>query len=132
MNLSDHADPLDTELIGWLTTVSPESQPQSSAVWFLREGDELIVYSRPNATRLINLAGNERIAFNLRGDQQGDVIVTMEGRARVVDGPAAHEIPAYLEKYGDEIIRLGWSHPEFGHLYSTRLSLEIDRVRAWG
>lgn len=123
---------LDTDLIGWLTTVSPHGQPQTSAIWFLRDGDDLLVYSRADATRLTNLTKNDRVAFNLRGDHPGDTVLTMEGRAHVEeDAPMAHEVPAYLEKYGDEIIRLGWSHPEFGHLYSVRLRIRIERIRSW-
>ena len=32
---------LETELMGWVTTVSPDGQPRSSPIWFLwRDGDE--------------------------------------------------------------------------------------------
>ena len=47
---------LDRELVGWLTTVSGAGGPQSSAVWFLREGDSILLYSSSTATRLGNLA----------------------------------------------------------------------------
>ena len=42
---------LDQDLVGWLTTVNAQHQPQSSAIWFLRDGDDIIVDSRPGATR---------------------------------------------------------------------------------
>jgi hypothetical protein len=43
---------LDQENVGWLTTVSSEGQPQSSVVWFLRVGDDLLIYSQANAAKL--------------------------------------------------------------------------------
>ena len=43
---------LEDDLIGWLTTVTKSGQPQSSVVWFLREGDDLVVYSKPDATKM--------------------------------------------------------------------------------
>jgi PPOX class probable F420-dependent enzyme len=75
------AGQLDEELVGWFTTVSPSGQPQSSAVWFLRDGDSLLMYSSDKATRLANIDENPRVAFNLRADARGDVIVTLEGVA---------------------------------------------------
>ena len=51
----------------------------NSAVWFIREDDDLVVYSSPTASRMANLAINPRAAFNLRGDFRGDTIVTLEG-----------------------------------------------------
>jgi hypothetical protein len=34
---------LETEPMGWVTTVSPDGQPRSSPIWFLwRDGDEVL------------------------------------------------------------------------------------------
>ena len=84
--LGDHPDVLSKlrdELVGWLTTVDEAGQPQASPVWHVTDGDDLIVFSRVNARRLSNLRSNPKVAYNLRGDERGDVIVTMEGMARV-------------------------------------------------
>jgi PPOX class probable F420-dependent enzyme len=122
---------LDDDLIGWLTSVSPEGQPQSSPVWFLRDGADLLVYNLTTAKRLRNLRKNPRIAFNLRGDPEGDEVVALEGKATVEDGaPLAHEVPEYLAKYASQIKRLGWTPKEFAEGYPVRLRLDIDRVRA--
>ena len=78
---------LDDELVGWLTTVSPDGQPQSSVVWFLRDGDDLLVYSKPDAGKLRNIVANPNVAFNLRGDELGDSMATFEATASMVDSP---------------------------------------------
>jgi PPOX class probable F420-dependent enzyme len=123
---------LDAALVGWLTTVDPEGQPQASAVWHIVDGDDLIVYSRPDATRLVNLASNPRVAYNLPGDPGGDHVLTMEGRARVDSSlPATVDNAAYMAKYGAEIIRIGWTHEGFSSDFSTPLRIEIERIRAW-
>ncbi len=123
---------LDGELVGWFTTVTPNGRPQSSAVWFLREGDTLLMYSSDQATRLRNLAVNDRIAFNLRGDARGDAIVTLEGVAGVDEHapPAAANEP-YLAKYAGEIARLGWTPDSFAEDFSTAVRIRITRVRSW-
>ncbi len=123
---------LDEELVGWLTTVTSENRPQSSVVWFLRDGDDLLIYSQAKARKLINIESNPRVAFNLRGDPTGDRIATFEAVASVDRSPTpAHEVPAYLAKYEGEIIRLGWTPPEFASGYPVLIRLQIDRVRSW-
>ena len=126
------AGQLDEVLVGWLTTVSPSGQPQTSAVWFLREGDSLLMYSSDQATRLTNIDRNPRVSFNLRGDDRGDVIVTLEGAAG--RDPAAlppGEHPGYLDKYESEIERLGWTPATFSRDFGTAVRIELRRLRAW-
>lgn len=122
---------LDSDEIGWLTTVTASGLPQSSAVWFVREGDSLVVYSKPAAGKLSNLASNARIAFNLRGDEKGDSVVTMEGTAVIDEEARAPKDHAdYLVKYATEIARLGWTPESFGDDYSVPLRITITRLRA--
>ncbi|MGH8950248.1 MAG: pyridoxamine 5'-phosphate oxidase family protein [Acidimicrobiia bacterium] len=126
------AQELDNELVGWLTTVSPSGQPQTSAVWFLRVGDDLCIYSQARTKKLDNLVANPKAAFNLRGDPEGDRIVTIEAKASIDRSPTpAHEDPPYLAKYEGEITRLGWTPPEFAEDYSVLIRLVIDRIRSW-
>jgi PPOX class probable F420-dependent enzyme len=123
---------LDAELVGWLTTVSLTGQPQSSVVWFLRDGDDVLIYSQAKAKKLDNIVANPKVAFNLRGDPEGDRIATIEGTASIDRSPTpAHEVLPYLAKYEGEIIRLGWTTPEFAVDYSVLIRLTIDRIRSW-
>jgi len=126
------ADRLDEEVVAWLTTVRPDGQPQSSIVWFLRDGDDLLIYSQENAGKLRNIAANPKVAFNLRSDEHGDFVVTIEATATVDHSPTpAHEVPAYLAKYEAEIARLGWAPPEFAAGYPVLIKLTIDRLRTF-
>jgi hypothetical protein len=34
---------LDRDMIGWLTTVTPDGQPQTFPIWFLWEAGEVLV-----------------------------------------------------------------------------------------
>jgi PPOX class probable F420-dependent enzyme len=131
-NRPELAGRLDEDLVGWLTTVTPSGQPQSSVVWFLRAGDELLIYSKPHATKLANIASNPKVAFNLRGDLEGDIVATFEATATIVDEPTPpHEDPTYLAKYRSQIERLGWTPAQFASEYATLIRLSLDRIRAW-
>lgn len=121
-----------TDLVGWLTTVAPHGQPQSSIVWHVVDGDDLVIYSRPDATRLVNLAANPLVAYNLRGDRRGDHVVTMEGRAMVDESlPTPLRNPAYMEKYRAEIRRLGWTPEWYDAHFSTPIRFVVTRIRSW-
>ena len=123
---------LDEDLVGWLTTVTDSGQPQSSVVWFLRDGEDLLVYSKPDATKMRNISLNEKVAFNLRTDEMGDSITTFEGTAVVVDSPTPpHQHPAYFGKYREQISRLGWTPEQFADEYSTLIRITVRRIRSW-
>jgi PPOX class probable F420-dependent enzyme len=131
-NRPELAGRLDEDLVGWLTTVTPSGQPQSSVVWYLRDGEDLLIYSKPDATKLANIAANPKVAFNLRGDLEGDIMATFEATATIVANPTPpHEDAAYLGKYRGQIERLGWTLEQFANDYSALIRLRIDRTRAW-
>jgi PPOX class probable F420-dependent enzyme len=130
------AERLGRDMIGWLTTVSPEGQPQASPVWFVweeggQEG-EILVFSQPRARRLVNLRSNPHVAFNLESENDGGHVVSLEGEARVVPGaPLVQELPAYVAKYGRAIAAMGSTPEGMGADYSAAVRIRITRVRSW-
>jgi PPOX class probable F420-dependent enzyme len=124
---------IDRALIGFLTAVNDAGQPQASPVWFLRDGDDVIVYNKPVAKRLESIASNPRVAFSLRGDREGHAGVTLEGMAVVEESlPPAHLFPGYVDKYASEIANLGWTPESFAADYSVGVRVSVTRVRAFG
>jgi len=118
---------LSEELIGWLVTVSPRGQPQPSPVWFLWEGESILVYSRPGKPKLRNIASNPRVALHLDSDGTGGNILVLTGRARQSDDPPASEVPEYVAKYRARIERNGWTPESFAADYSVPLRIDIQR-----
>ena len=102
-------------------------------MWFIRERNDLVVYSKPTATRMANLASNRRIAFNLRADPQGDTVVTIEGTVAVdLTVPPPSQNGPYRAKYAAEIARLFGSEAAYDAEFSTPLRITVNRVRHWG
>ncbi len=127
------AKALDSAIIGFLTAVNGRGQPQTSPVWYIRDGEDLVVYNRPTAARLRSIVGNNRVAFNLRADRRAMSGISLEGTA-VVDSdlPSAVDFPGYVDRYGEEIARLGWTPESFSTDYSVGLRITVTRVRNWG
>jgi len=124
---------LGTDMVGWLTTVTPDGQPQTFPIWFLWEDGEALIYSDRRAKRNVNIAANPRVSLHLNDDGGGGDIVVLEGEARV--DPAAPPLtdnPAYLAKYGAWIRDQLGSAEEMATVYTVPLRIRPTRGRAFG
>jgi PPOX class probable F420-dependent enzyme len=121
---------LETELIVWLTTVSPAGQPQSSPVWFLWDDGEFLVYSLAVTPRIRNIRANRRVSLNLNSDATASDVVTVEGEARIVpDAPLPSGVPALIDKYRHLIEEYGWTVDEYAADYPTAIRIRPTRFR---
>jgi PPOX class probable F420-dependent enzyme len=89
---------LREETIAWLTTVRSDGQPQSVPVWFLWDGESVLIYSRPDRQKPRTIRRNSVVGLNLNSNARGDV-VRVEGTAVIVDdAPPANEVGEYVLK----------------------------------
>src|SRR4249919_594020 len=121
---------LGSELIGWLTTTNPDGQPQSSPIWFLWMGDEVLIYSGKRAPRNGNVPDRPLVSFNLNTDAVGGDVATMEGEASIdpYDVPA-HENPPYIAKYRGLLDEYGWTAEYFAGEYPVAIRIRPTRWR---
>ncbi|HEX6208619.1 MAG TPA: TIGR03667 family PPOX class F420-dependent oxidoreductase [Actinomycetota bacterium] len=132
LDLEGIAGKLQDEVVVWLTTVSPEGQPQSVPVWFLWRDDAFLIFSQPDKPKLRNLAANPRVSLHFRGTRNGEDIATLEGEARrAEDHPPADQVPPYVEKYAAEIEKLRWTPQSFAADYSQPILVRPTRVLTW-
>ena len=121
---------LRDETIGWLTTVGPDGTPQPSPIWFLWDGETILIYSQPNTPKVRNIERNGRVALNLDGDGRGGDIVILTGAARVDrDAPGAADHTEYLEKYRQGIERIGMTPEQFAASYSEPIRMTPAKLR---
>ncbi len=124
---------LATDMIGWLTTVDPDGQPQASPIWFLWDAGEILLFSDRRARRNGNIEDHPKVAFNLPTNAGGGDVVTMEGTARLVpDEPASSTNAAYQAKYGAWISEYGWTPAWFDEHYPYAIRITPTRWRAGG
>jgi len=112
----------------WLTTVRTDGQPQASPVWFVVDDGEFVVFSRSGTPRVRNIATNPRVSLNLDSNEGGDVL-TIEGEARIVDGPPSTESAAYQHKYGTRMAQLGYTPESFAAGYPVAIRVRPKRWR---
>src|SRR5258707_7173446 len=84
---------LRSNIIAWLTTVGSDGRPYTVPVWFLWDGNTILVFSQP-----------------LDDTKQGEDVAIVEGTAELLDDPEISVmLPAYVEKYGALIQDMGWT-----------------------
>ena len=122
---------LDSEEVIWLTTVGADGTPQPNPVWFLWQDDGFLIYNRESAKRLAHIAVRPEVSLSFDSNGGHDVVV-FTGRARRLDNqPMPHELPPYLEKYGDAMVYIGGSHEKFGHLQPIAIRVDVRRLRGF-
>lgn len=123
---------LRTDMIGWLTTVTPDGQPQTFPIWFLWEDGEILVFSDRRARRNRNIAANARVSLHLNDNGRGGDVVVLEGEARVdAATPAVPDHPGYLAKYGAWIDEYLSSPDEMATVYNVPIRIRPTRGRAF-
>lgn len=124
---------LRKDMIGWLTTVTPDGQPQTFPIWFLWVDGEALIYSDRRARRNVNIAANPRVSLHLNDDGRGGDVVVVEGEARIDEtAPPVPGNPAYLAKYGEWIVSHLSSAEEMATIYNVALRIRPTRGRAFG
>ena len=123
---------LTTNLMAWLTTVSPSGRPDSVPVWFLvRDDDSILVYSQPGKVKLRNIDANPNVALGLDVTDIGRDIIRVEGTAvRVPGHPSADQVPEYAAKYTERIGAIFGTAERFGQLFSEAIVITPTRLHA--
>jgi PPOX class probable F420-dependent enzyme len=124
---------LGRDKVAWLTSVTPDGQPQTFPVWFLWEAGEVLVYSSKKARRNANIAANPRVSIHLEGDEDGADLVIVEGAARIDDAaPPPDRHAAYMAKYREWMVRDLGSVEAFLAEYIVPVRIAPTRGRATG
>ena len=118
---------LQTEEIIWFTTISPKSAPTPNPVWFLWDGECIIVYSQPESLRVRNIQRNPQVALTLQGvDGLGNNVVIINGEAELRPGNRSIP-PEYWKKY--ERLLQSMSPEEMTASYSVEIRVRPRRIR---
>jgi PPOX class probable F420-dependent enzyme len=117
----------------WLTTVDSNLAPQPRPVWFIWEDDSFLIFSQAQAHKLKHIKQNPKVALHFNTDETGDKhVIVFTGEASIEPNhPPAHQVPAYLKKYKQDIAGLEMTPEEFSHEYSVAIKIRPTEVRGW-
>ena len=115
---------LRAELMMWLSTVRPDGRPHLVPVWFLWDGETILIFSQPNQQKLRNLQHNPNVVVALDTAGQGDDVVMIKGKAELLNDPGmSTALPAYAEKYKERLELYGWSGESMAQDYSQAIRI---------
>jgi PPOX class probable F420-dependent enzyme len=121
---------LEDDRIIWLATVGADGTPQPSPVWFLWDGDTVLIYSQPTAPKLRNIAQRPRVSLHFNCTASGGDVVVLTGDAAVDTGTApVNENAAYRDKYADGIRDIGMTPESFAQAYSVPIRIKPTSLR---
>ena len=121
---------LREEIVVWMTVVTRSGGPLPMPVWFLWEGGESVLMFSRDGARVRNLEANPNVSLNFGGNGRGGDIVVLSGRATPDrDAPGAHQVGAYIQKYEDQIKRIGHTPETFAADYSVPVRIELTKLR---
>ncbi|HET9345165.1 MAG TPA: pyridoxamine 5'-phosphate oxidase family protein [Candidatus Limnocylindrales bacterium] len=123
---------LRSEPVVWMSTVRPDGTPHLIPIWFSWDGEAILVASKPAAQKVRNLRTNPVVMLAL-GQPDADFDVgLLEGRAELVDAPAADLLPAsHLAKYRAPMASIGLTPEEFLATYTQVIRIVPTRYLPW-
>jgi PPOX class probable F420-dependent enzyme len=124
---------LRSDIIAWLTTVGTGGRPYTVPVWFLWEGETMLIFSQPEKQKVRNLCKNPYVTVALDGTDEGGDVVIVEGTAELLDDPAlSTTLPAYAAKYMKHLQDMGWTPESMAADYSQAIRVTPKKIRSWG
>ena len=127
---------LREEMIVWLTTVTPGGKPIPVPVWFLWDGDSVLIYTRRHKPKERYIEANPNVSLNFDSDGGADGvggnIVQFDGTARIdLDARPVIEMDAYVEKYRQPIQELGMTPETFSTTYPIPIRVKPTKLRGF-
>ncbi len=77
--LSSHFDLLESPVLGQLATVDNHNRPQVNPVWFLWEGERLLLSIKPETAKYRNLQKNPALAMSILDPQDSFRYLELRG-----------------------------------------------------
>ena len=123
---------IESDVVGWFTSVAPDGRPQSAVISFLRDGDTIFFYSAPDTPKLRNIAASPLVSFHLRSDDYADHALIVDGTAEVDPSiPPSDVHPGYRAKYREPLAHWGMDEAKTARDFPVPIRIRPRRVRIW-
>jgi PPOX class probable F420-dependent enzyme len=123
---------LRSEPVIWMSTVRPEGAPHLIPIWFSWDGAAILVASKPAAQKVRNIRTNPVVMLALGKPDEDFDVGLLEGRAELLDVPAAAVLPAsHLAKYRAPMAAIGLTPDEFLATYTQVIRIVPTRYLPW-
>lgn len=121
---------LAEDQVAWLTTVTDAGAPAPNPVWFVPDGDTVVVFTAPGTRKVHNIEQRPLVCLHFNSDATGGEVVIINGRAELEPKVAPSSQPGFVEKYGRAIaLELNSTVEEIDATYATLIRIHPIKVR---
>lgn len=124
---------LERQKLAWLTTIARDGTPQPNPVWFIIDGEAIVVFSKPGQAKLHNIGRNGKVSFNLEATETEEEITIITGTAEVTDKSAisADLLDRYAAKYAEGMVAINLTREQYESQYSSVIRITPNKLRGW-
>ncbi len=120
---------LHNDEVIWLNSVRPDGRPHAVVVWFLWDGETVLIFSRPKNQKVRNIEQNENVLLALDDTKNGSDPITIEGTATLLaPGTVDATSSSYLAKYREGIKGIGSTPEKMAAEYSQAIRITPSKV----
>ena len=120
---------LHNDYVIWLHSTRPNGHPHAVVVWFLWDGESVLIFSQPKNQKVHNIQHNQNVLLALDNTNNGDDPITIEGTATLLTWSDVNSmIATYTQKYSEGIKELGITPEQMAAAYSQAIRITPTRV----
>lgn len=90
---------LEKPNVAVLATISPSGRPQATPVWFLLDGDEILMNTSQGRVKLRNVQADPRVAVTIYDKDNPYLYVQVRGRITIDPKSGARDIDRLSQRY---------------------------------
>ncbi|HEX5095597.1 MAG TPA: pyridoxamine 5'-phosphate oxidase family protein [Acidimicrobiia bacterium] len=114
----------------WLTTITDSGAPAPNPVWFVPDGESLVVYAAPESHKVHNIGRRNHVSLHFNSDPNGTDVVVINGDAELENDQRPSALPAYVKKYERSVAEdLQQTFDDLDRQFHTRIRIRPTRVR---
>jgi len=121
---------LEQEKVVWLTTVTRSGAPAPNPVWFVLDGDDIVIHSDPRSRKVANIERQPEVTVHTNSDRDGGDFHVFRGTATLTHGHKPSTAPGFLDKYHADIVGpLATTVEAIDATYDTEIRVRVRSVR---
>ena len=127
------ADALGRESVAWIATVRPDGRPHVVPLWFLWDGESILVFSKAEAQKVRNLRHDRRVMVAVGAPGLETPAGLLEAVAELDPVATRADLPSgFVAKYRARLTELGLSGEAFAQVYPQPIRIRPTRWLDWG
>jgi PPOX class probable F420-dependent enzyme len=122
---------LERDAVVWVGTTRPDGAPHLVPLWFVWDGDAVLVFSKPGAQKVRNIRADPRVMLAVGRPEASFDVELVEAIAELP--PPGDRLPeSFVAKYEQAVRDTGIGFDRFRNDYAQPIRIRPTRWLGWG